>query len=169
MQESSNDEYIARLSREMVKNSTLGLELSAEQCSILAKIITVRGLEAGEFLLDEGHKDDSLHVIASGKLEVVKSTGAGDWVTLHILHEGEMAGELGFIDGLGHSAALRAIGNCEVFSLGREKFESLINDDPDLVYKVMRAIVRTVHSILRRMNIQYVEMTNYIYKQHGRY
>ena len=88
---------------------------------------------------------------------------------MHILHEGEMAGELGFIDGLEHSAALRAIGDCEVFSLKREKFELLMNDDPDLVYKVMRAIVRTVHSILRRMNIQYVEMTNYIYKQHGRY
>ena len=68
MQESSNNEYIAKLSSEMVKNSTLGLELSVGQCSMLAKIITVRGLESGEFLLDEGHKDDSIHVIASGKL-----------------------------------------------------------------------------------------------------
>jgi CRP/FNR family transcriptional regulator, cyclic AMP receptor protein len=33
----------------------------------------------------------------------------------------------------------------------------------------MRAIVRTVHSILLRMNLQYVELTNYITKQHGRY
>jgi CRP/FNR family cyclic AMP-dependent transcriptional regulator len=34
---------------------------------------------------------------------------------------------------------------------------------------VMRAIMRTVHRILRSMNLQYVELTNYIAKQHGRY
>ena len=28
---------------------------------------------------------------------------------------------------------------------------------------------RDWHGILRRMNLQYVEMTNYITKQHGRY
>ena len=38
-----------------------------------------------------------------------------------------------------------------------------------LVYRVMRAIMREVHGILRRMNVQYVELTNYITKQHGRY
>ena len=33
----------------------------------------------------------------------------------------------------------------------------------------MRAIVRSVHAILTRMNLEYVELTNYITKQHGRY
>jgi len=37
------------------------------------------------------------------------------------------------------------------------------------MYAVMRTILRTVHSILRRMNLQYVELSNYITKQHGRY
>jgi CRP-like cAMP-binding protein len=56
-----------------------------------------------------------------------------------------------------------------VFTLDRKDFEELLKEDPDLVYKVMRAIVRTVHAIVRRMNIQYVEMTNYIAREHGRY
>jgi len=38
-----------------------------------------------------------------------------------------------------------------------------------LVYEVMRNVVRKVHAILRRMNVQYVGMTNYMTKQHGRY
>jgi hypothetical protein len=37
------------------------------------------------------------------------------------------------------------------------------------VYRVMRAIVRTVHEIQRRISMQSVELANYIYKQHGRY
>jgi len=163
------NEYLLSVGDKMIKDSTLGEELSEQQCDLLAEVITVRGLRDGDFLLSEGYKDDSIHVIVKGKLAVLKQTGAGDWVTLHILKEGDMAGELGFIDGLGHSAALRAIGDCEVFSLERNNFESLLSKDPDLVYKVMRAIIRTVHGILRRMNVQYVEMTNYITKQHGRY
>ena len=35
--------------------------------------------------------------------------------------------------------------------------------------QVMRAIIRAAHRILGRMNAQFVEMSNYISKQHGRY
>jgi hypothetical protein len=40
---------------------------------------------------------------------------------------------------------------------------------PEVVYRVMRAIVRTVHEIQRRISMQTAELTNYIYKQHGKY
>jgi hypothetical protein len=33
----------------------------------------------------------------------------------------------------------------------------------------MRAIVRAVHQIQRQLYMQQGELTNYIYKQHGRY
>jgi CRP-like cAMP-binding protein len=155
--------------RDLLKKSSLGEELTESQCEILAGIITVRELEDGDVLFNEGDKDDALHVIAQGRLEVVRSTGAGEWVTLHILREGDMAGELSFVDGLEHSAGLRAVGSSKVFSLTRKQFEGLLQQDAELVYNVMRAIVRTVHDILRRMNLHYVEMSNYIAKQHGRY
>lgn len=169
MNEVNENDYPTRVGVDLVQNSILGEGLSKEQCELLAPLIGVRGLSGGEFLLNEGHKDNALHVIIKGKLEVVKQTGAGEWATLQVLGEGEMAGELGFIDGLEHSAGLRALNDCEVLSLERDKFESLIHQDPDLVYHVMRTIIRTVHGILRKMNVQYVEMTNYIFKQHGRY
>ena len=53
--------------------------------------------------------------------------------------------------------------------LEREKLESLLTARPDIVYKVMRAIIRAVHQVQRRLSMQSVELTNYIYKQHGRY
>lgn len=154
---------------DVIKNSPLGKELSAEQCRELANVTSARGLERGMFLLEEGHRDDAIHVVTSGELEVVKGTGGGEWTTLQILRTGDMAGELGFIDGVEHSAAIRALNNTEVFSLARQDLEGFLQKDPELVYKVMRAITRTVHSILRRMNMQFVEMSNYISKQHGRY
>ena len=153
----------------MIQDSPLGKELTPAQCEKLAEEVAVLGLKDGEYLLEESHQDETLYVIVDGRLEVVKCTALDDCVSLQLLRQGDMAGELGFIDGQPHSAGLRALSNCTVFSLERGTLEKFLESDPDLVYKVMRAIIRTVHVILRNMNLQHVEMMNYISKQHGRY
>lgn len=154
---------------EAVKQSPLGVELSDAQCAALAAVATSVCLSDGATLIEEGYIDDNLFVVTSGTLEVVKHTSGDDWITLQLLKAGDMAGELGFVDGVAHSATIRSVGHCEVMFLGRSDLECLLGDDPELVYRVMRAIMRTVHGILRRMNLQFVEMSNYISRQHGRY
>lgn len=162
MNETACKDFI--VSKETIKASPLGKELTVEQCLLLAEVVTACGIGDGEFLINEGQKDDAIHVITMGNMEAVTRTGGGAWVSLQIFREGDMVGEMGFIDGVEHSASLRAMGNCELIRLERENFEGLLKKDPDLVYKVMRAIMREVHRILRGMNKQYVELTNYIAK-----
>ena len=157
------------VSAKAIRESPLGLDLSDSQCAILAGAAAAICLDAGATLLDEGHSDDRLYVVSSGRLEVTKPTGGGDSVTLQLLHAGDMAGILGFIDGVPHSAAIRALDQCELIVIDRQDLEMLIARDPQLVYQVMRAVVRAAHRILARMNAQFVEMSNYISKQHGRY
>lgn len=154
---------------DVVAGCPLGAELGKEDCRTLAGVMTVRALADAEVLIEEGHVDDTLHVIVSGALAVTRNTAAGTWVTLQLLRQGDIAGELGFLDGKEHSATLRATGATEIYSLARPALESLLQAHPHLVYRVMRAIVRVVHMILLRMNLEYVELTNYITKQHGRY
>ncbi len=151
------------------RSSPLAAELNDEQCALLAKQVVCRTLTDGEILLKEGAVDQSLYVIAKGNLAVTHESGGGDWIVLHTLRPSDLAGELGFLDGLEHSATLRSIGPTELFSLERSRLEALLDEQPRLVYQVMRAVIRSVHSTLRRMNVQYVELTNYISKQHGRY
>jgi CRP/FNR family transcriptional regulator, cyclic AMP receptor protein len=152
----------------VVRGSSIASELSEAECAILAEVVSRRTLKNDEMLIEEDQVDDSLYVIVSGALEVCRRSG-GDWVALHVLKKGDLAGELGFIDGQPHSASLRSIGPTEVFILERSQFESLLEKHPKVIYRVMRTILRTVHAILRRMNLQYIELSNYITKQHGRY
>ncbi len=154
---------------DIIQQSPLGNGLTSEECDEFAKVITTRTLSDDEILIKDGEIDNSLHAIAHGRLAVMKEAGAGEWATLHVLGEGDLAGALGFVDGSGHSATLRAVGDTEIFSLERDDFESLLGSHPRIVYQVMRAIIRSVHDIVRRMNIQHVELTNYITKSHGRY
>lgn len=157
------------VSAQTIKATPLGAELTDEQCATLASIAKKLTLNAGDFMLQAGEENQTLHVVTHGVLEVVKQAGGGDWITLKVIRPGEIVGELGFIDGTPHSTSIRALAATEAFSIQRKDFEGLLKQDPDLVYKVMRAIVRIVHIILRSMNYQYVEMSNYITKQHGRY
>ena len=157
------------VSKAAIKASPLGDELSDTQCELLASVMTACGIRDQGFLIEEDQKDDCLHVLTKGNMEVVSHSAGGEMVGLQILRAGDILGELGFLDGVEHSAGVRAMGNCELLRLDRASFESLLEKDPDLVYKVMRAIVRTVHRILRNMNFQQVELTNYIAKMNGRY
>ena len=154
---------------ELVLQSVLGPELSEEEAQAIAALMAASELADGDFLITEGTADDSLHLLLAGKLEVVKKTGAGETASLAILRDGDLAGELSFIDGEAHSVGLRALTDCQVLSLKREDFEKIIDENPRLVYKVMRAVARSAHRIVRRMNAEFIEMSNYIFKQHGRY
>lgn len=153
----------------LVLESSLGEELSAEEAGVLGSLLQSRELVDGEFLITEGTTDDSLHVLLGGRLEVMKRTVGDDLASLAVLREGDLAGELSFIDGQQHTVSLRAMGDSQVLSLNREVFENIVDEQPLLVYKVMRAIARSTHRIVHRMNMEFIELNNYIYKQHGRY
>lgn len=154
---------------EILCASPLGVDLGKSDCIALSEVISTQQLKDNEILFEEGSTDDSLHVIISGRLAVTRNTGIDDSVTLHVLRPGDMAGAMGFIDGTEHSATLRALSSTEVYTLKRQDLESLIDNHPMLVYKVMRSIIRSVHATMLHMNRQFVEMSNYITKEHGRY
>ncbi len=152
---------------EQVLNSTLGL--ADQDAGTIAGLVEERLLADGDYLFEEGAAEDTLYLILEGKLEVVKKTPADALATLAVLREGDMAGELSFVDGETHTVGLRALSAVKVLCLSREKFESIVDGHPQLVYRVMRAVARSAHRIVHRMNADFIEMSNYIFKQHGRY
>lgn len=152
-----------------IRNSSLSKDLTDDESAVLASIVSERSLDDDEILIEEGHSDDCLYVVLQGKIGVTKQTGGGDETTLHIMSKDEFAGQMGFVDGKHHTATLKALGGAQVLALRRDDLESKLDSNPHLVYQIMRTVVRSGHDILRAMNNQYVELTNYITKTHGRY
>ena len=155
-----------------LNNSTLTEELRDAEIETLAKLFDVKDFKKGEALLRPGEEQlkNSLIVLASGEVEAT-ATLAGEQATLHLLQPGDLAGIITFAGGnvAQISATVVAKTDCKVLLLERSKFEALLNTQPAVVYYVMRGIVRYVHGIVRRMNTQSVEMSNYIYKTKGRF
>lgn len=154
---------------EGLSKSKLAVELNADECKTLAAAMTSRDLKQGEVLVREGSADDHLYVVVSGVLGVVKGAGLEEEVTLNAIRPGDVVGELSFLDGATRYASLVALNETRVLGLSRADLESLLETRPKVVYHVMRAIVRVVHEIQRRLSMQTAELTNYLYKTHGRY
>jgi CRP/FNR family cyclic AMP-dependent transcriptional regulator len=154
---------------EGLSKSKLAIELNDEERRILAAQMTLRDLKHGEVLIREGSADDHLYVVVSGVLGVVKGAGMQEEVTLNAIRPGDVVGELSFLDGATRYASLVALSDTRVLGLSRPDLEGLLETSPKIVYHVMRAIVRVVHEIQRRLSMQTAELTNYLYKTHGRY
>ncbi len=155
-----------------LNNSNLTEELRDAEIETLARLFEVKEFKKGASLLRPGEEQlkNSLIVLASGEVEATATLG-GEQATLHLLQPGDLAGIITFAGGnvAQISATVVAKTDCKVLLLERSKFEALLNSQPAIVYYVMRGIVRHVHGIVRRMNTETVEMSNYIYKTKGRF
>lgn len=155
---------------ELLRASKLAAELTEEESRLLAGVMTLHDLKEGDVLVHEGTSDNHLYLLAKGALGVVKGVETpAERVTINTLSSGDFAGELSFMDAQTRFASLVALSDARVMGLEREKLESLLEAHPWLVYRVMRAIIRAVHQIQYRLSMQQSELSNYIYKQHGRY
>jgi len=152
-----------------VRASPLAKELTPDETAILAGLLTLESYQPKQVLGREGAVDNRLFVVVDGSLGVVKHIGTPDETQLATLGAGDLAHELGFLDGTPRYASLVATGAARALVLEREKLESLIDSHPRILYRVMCAIVRTVHRVQTRLSLQAAELTNYVTKQHGRY
>jgi CRP/FNR family cyclic AMP-dependent transcriptional regulator len=152
-----------------LRASKLSAELTDAQCATLAALTSLRDLADGEVLVREGLSDSHLYLLVAGSVAVARAAGTTEEVTLFTLKAGDAIGELSFLDDNVHYASVVSRGASRVLGLERRQFESLLEREPQIVYRVMRAIVRRVHDIQHRLSAQASELTNYITKQHGRY
>jgi CRP/FNR family transcriptional regulator, cyclic AMP receptor protein len=152
-----------------VSASPLAQDLSPEQAAVLAGVMREEHHAEGAVLAREGTSDPTLYAVVTGSLAIVKAHGTPDQQLLLTLNPGDLAHELGFMDGAERYASLVARGHVHVLALDRSALESLIDSQPRVVYGVLRAIVRTVHRVQKGLAVQASELTNYIVKQHGRY
>ena len=155
--------------KELVGKSIIAKELSEGDIEVVAGLVHLHHLEDGQVITPEGEPDSHMHVVVNGALAVSRPTAGGGWENLHVMTAGDLVGELSFLDGTPRYAALRALGQTEIFSLDRADLEGLVEKHPWIAYRIMRAIVRFTHGLQRRMSMQSAELMHYLYKNQAKY
>ena len=87
----------------------------------------------------------------------------GERFTLAMLKDGDIFGAMSFVDGRPRSATIIAASEVETIVMEKSVFESIIDENPRLIHKILSKIIFSVHSIVRAMNARYLEMINYMW------
>ncbi len=154
---------------QLLRNISVCAELEDNEAKLLATLMGVRHLKDGELLVKEGAAEQTLFILAIGRLAVFSADSHGKEKLVYTMKAGECAGTRAFVDRTPRKATLRAKGDATVYTLTPDAFESLLDSHPRLVYKVMRSLFRVTHTNLIRMNQESEQLSNYINKTQGRY
>jgi NTE family protein len=97
---------------------------------------------AGNWILREGDPADSMFIVASGRIDVIRE-GPPE-ILLRVLRRGDVIGELALLQEEVRSASARAQRDTELLELGRAEFESLIEHVPSFAIGMARALAAQV-------------------------
>ena len=91
----------------------------------------------GEVIVTEGQPGDSMYVIQSGAVEVVKQSDSGDQ-TLGTLKQGQFFGEMAIFEDEVRSATVRAVGEAHVIEVDKKSVEKRIAENPRLAVNLLK-------------------------------
>jgi CRP-like cAMP-binding protein len=139
------------------------LDLTDDEMQAVSKIINKKDFNAGETIFTETENGESLYIIRKGEVKACRQAPDGELFTLTTMKEGEIFGEMSFLDGRPRSATVVALTDIETYVIEKSDFETLVDEYPRVTYKLLKNIVFTIHSIVRGMNTRYMEMINYMW------
>ena len=147
----------------LLRNITFFSDLSDNELEVIAKITRQVSFKTGDVVFRDSEEGHSLWIIKNGEVKACKTAPDGEHFTLTILKDGEIFGEMSFLDGRPHSATMIAVSDLETFVIEKPDFDGILDDHPRIIYKLLKNIVFTIHSIVRGMNSRYIEMVNYMW------
>jgi len=122
----------ARMAKNLIATSPLFTHVpEAERAGMLQRF-EFRGLSPSEKIISEGEPVQALVLVLAGELIVQKDDNDGGSISLSILREGDVAGEISLLNGLRATATVAASRKTAVALLNRKNFEVLLKEQPKL-------------------------------------
>ncbi len=108
---------------------------------------TERTLRRGDVLFEEGDEPHELFVVTAGRIAIANRSADGRESVLALMEPGDLFGELGLLDGLGRSAAARALETSRVVAIPYGPVRSVFSDRPDRLWVVVELLARRLRSM----------------------
>lgn len=119
-----------RMERNLMATSPLLQQLPESEREAILRRFAFRALQPNEKVLVEGEHSPGLFLVLGGELVVQKEDPAGGVVSLGVLREGEVAGEISLLTGLRATATVMATRKTAAAFLARPAFDELVKAFP---------------------------------------
>ena len=131
--------------------------LSKEELEYASDLSRPRKFSAGQQIFEEGELGDSLYVIVSGTVEVLRKDASGAQRTISVLGPPMFFGEMSLIDKEYRSATVRARSDTDVLQVTAENLAAFRKQHRDGFTFLVINIARVLSSRLRESNSKLVE------------
>ncbi|GEM_PF-263364 len=150
--------------RKLIEEAPIGQYIGAEGAKLFAERAKgIINLDDGDYLFRAGETTDSFFIVRSGCLARIKERAPSQRPKIiHTLHQGDMVGELSFIDQTHHSLSVIALGTASVVQFTAEDIFPMLEEHPKLMFNFMRAIIKRVHHTVADISQQENALLEYI-------
>lgn len=112
----------------------------------LADAAELLQLVRGDVVFEEGAEADACFVMVSGRVAISNRSLDGRESMVAMMLPGDLFGEMSLFDDLGRSAEARALEDCEVLRVSYEVLRNIWEDDPELLWSVVRLLSKRVRA-----------------------
>lgn len=110
--------------------------LSTDELALFARACDSAEARPDEIFFNEGDPGDTLYLLASGRVQILKRIMEGHDELLPIVFPGDIFGEMTFLDGTARSSSAMALDACLLYTMPRDRFDRLMQDHPAMAHKI---------------------------------
>ena len=100
----------------------------------------------GQKIIQQGETGQSMYVIQSGKVEVIKELNERE-ILLSVLGDGDFFGELALFQKDIRSETVRAVEDTRILTIDKKNFIKRVTEDPTLAFHLAKVLSRRLHEI----------------------
>jgi CRP-like cAMP-binding protein len=155
-----------------LRNNYLFSHLSDQRLSEVEASMKSRQLQAGEILFNMGDPGDELYIVADGKIAIYApdTQSPGKEKPIRIFEKDEALGEMAVIERKPRSLSARAVEPSRVLAFGVDAFRSLIQEEPEMAFAVMKDLsdrIRYTTNFLNEVRTWVGRVTNGEYSENA--
>lgn len=130
---------------ERVRHLSLFSFMKDPQLYEVARLMSERWPDAGEYLCHRGDRGRELYIVLDGGIEVIKGEEGAE-MAVHVAGPGEVVGELSVLTDLPRSATLRAANDTKILVMRGTHFREFLREHAGLSERVMSLLARELGS-----------------------
>ena len=130
--------------------------LAPQHIDQLASCIVTRTVKRGATIFAKGDRASSMFAISKGSVKISVPSADGHEVVFNLLHDGDIFGEIAFLDGKCRTADAIAASYCVLFVIQRRDFLPILRSDPDVALKLIEVLcARLRHTTEQAENLMF--------------
>ena len=127
-----------------LKSLDLFAQVPGAELTQVAVIAAEEARDVGEEIISHGDHGDALYLVLEGRVRVHL-----DGRVLAELGERECFGEMALLDAEPRSATVTAVNEVRLLKIGREEFQELLSDRPEIAAGIIKVLTRRLRSAIR--------------------